>query len=147
MSKTKHILISILTYAFGLFMISGGIKHFTMPDPYMAMVPDLLEFKSFIVAASGVVEILLGILLFLKGRLATFGAAMLFIMMLFFLPLHIADLFRDTPNIKGFFPENADMHLVVWMRVGMQLVFILWALLVFRFQKAKNGCFIRKCKI
>lgn len=143
MKKIKKILLLILTYAFAIFMVNGGIKHFTTPEPYIQMVPTWLIFREFIVAASGIVEILLGAMLFLRGKIATLASALLLLMMLCFLPLHIADLFLESPRIAAFFPADADMHSVVWIRVGMQFLFILWSYVVFRFQREKNGCPIK----
>ncbi len=60
--------------------------------------PSFLPFKMFIIYASSVVEAGLGLLLFSK-KYAGLAVFRLLIMMIAFLPIHILDVFSDTPAI------------------------------------------------
>jgi uncharacterized membrane protein len=82
---------------FGLLMITAGSMHFINPEMYNPFMADWLP-KLAVNYVTGIVEILVGIAIFvpsLKGRasLATL------LMMIAFLPHHIADVFRENPAI------------------------------------------------
>lgn len=103
-----------LTFIFGAFMIFGGINHFLKPEIYYPFIPDFLP-QSFITLASGVLEIILGIGVFIPQTRskATMG---IFILMILFLPLHIWDLFKEHPAIGS--------HQAAMIRVPVQFLFI-----------------------
>lgn len=103
-----------LTFLFGAFMIFGGINHFLKPEMYVPFIPDFLP-QSFINLSSGILEIVLGIGVFIpKTRLKACRG--IFILMLLFLPLHIWDLFKEHPAIGS--------HQAAMIRVPVQLLFI-----------------------
>lgn len=54
----------ILTLLFGAFMIFSGINHFLKPDMYLPFIPDFLP-RALIIYLSGVVEIVLGLGVFI----------------------------------------------------------------------------------
>lgn len=103
-----------LTFLFGAFMIYGGINHFLKPEMYYPFIPDFLP-QSFINLSSGVLEIVLGIGAFIPQTRskATMG---IFILMIFYLPLHIWDLFKEHPAIGS--------RLAAMIRVPVQFLFI-----------------------
>ena len=70
------------------FYILAGVNHFVNPDFYYPMIPDYFPFPIFINAASGLLEIALGILILWKTtrRLAAYG---IMIMLLAFVPAHV----------------------------------------------------------
>lgn len=76
-----------------------------------------------IVYASGLVELLLGILLLIP-QYTKKAATGIIILMLLFLPIHIWDVFQETPAIGS---KQAAM-----IRVPVQFLFIGWAYLVKR---------------
>ncbi|MBR8705294.1 hypothetical protein IX307_001890 [Bacteroides pyogenes] len=135
MSKILHYIKEGLCYLLAIFMVLAGINHFTNTTPYISMVPNILPWHTFIVYGSGIVEIMVGIMLFFKGRIRIFGALLIFMMMLIFFPIHIADLFRETPSISGFVPANKNVHEFAIVRVIMQCILILWTYLVYRYIK------------
>ncbi|WP_343329853.1 DoxX family protein [Polaribacter staleyi] len=116
---------NLLRIVFALFMIYAGSQHFIKPDFFSVFVPDFLPFKSFIIYASGIVEILLGVFLIIPKytKLAAIG---ILILMLLFLPIHIWDVFTDTPAIGS--------HKAAVIRLPIQFILIA---LAYKFQKNK----------
>jgi len=111
MSKVWEVLRVILA----LFIIMGGIQHFMNPTFYFPFVPDFLVYKLAIIYVSGVVEILFGLLL-LINKYKSLGALAVLVLMLAFLPIHIWDVFSDTPAIGS--------HTAALIRLPIQLVLI-----------------------
>ncbi len=107
----------ILTFLFGAFMIFGGVNHFLKPEMYNPFVPDFLP-QTAITYLSGIAEIIVGIGVFIPRfrSMATLG---ILIMMIVFLPLHIIDVFKETPAIGS--------HKATLIRLPAQFVLILWA--------------------
>jgi uncharacterized membrane protein len=107
---TQRLFIAVIA----IWMLVGGTAHFLIPEYFYSIVPNFLP-KKFVVYASGVPEILIGLgVLWPKTRhIAGLGFSLL---CLSFLPLHIWDLFRDDPAIT---PFSAAI-----IRVVLQGVFI-----------------------
>ena len=107
---------TILRLLMAAFMIYGGVNHFLNPAFYEPFMPDFFP-KDLANYASGAVEIILGIgLLIPKYRkLAAWG---LIGLMIIFLPLHIWDLFKETPAIGS--------KTTAWIRIPVQFLFIAW---------------------
>jgi uncharacterized membrane protein len=107
----------VLTLLFGAFMIFGGVNHFLKPEMYFPFIPDFFpeEIINYLV---GIVEIVLGVGAFIpKFRAsATLG---IFLLMLAFLPLHILDVFSESPAIGS--------TQVALVRLPVQFVLIFWA--------------------
>jgi len=108
----------IVQYLLAIFMIYGGIKHFTSPLFYNPFVPHFLYYKTFIIYATGGLEIFLGLLL-LNAKYAKNAALGIFILMLIYLPIHIWDVFSDTPAM--------GTHKSALIRLPFQFLFITWA--------------------
>ncbi len=87
-------------------------------------MPAFLPAKTFIVYASGVVEILLGILLLIP-KYTKLAATGIILLMIAFLPIHIWDIFSENPAIGS---KNAAM-----IRLPIQFLFIAWAYGIRRF--------------
>ncbi|MBL4560230.1 MAG: DoxX family membrane protein [Labilibaculum sp.] len=100
---------------FAVFMIMGGVQHFLKPDFYLPFVPAFLPFPIAIIYLSGVVEIGLGLLLVFK-KYAGIAALGIFILMILFLPIHIWDVFSDTPAIGS--------HKAALIRLPFQFLFM-----------------------
>jgi len=114
----------VLQVLLALFLIYAGVKHFLTPEFYEPFVPAFLPAKTVIVYLSGVVEIVLGVLLFVP-KYTKKAATGVIVLMLIFLPVHIWDVFSDTPAIGS--------HTAAMIRVPFQFVFIAWAYAVKRF--------------
>ena len=108
----------VLQILLGIFMIFGGVQHFLNPEFYEPFVPGFLPFKSVVIFLSGVITVFLGALLFIP-KFTKFGAIGIFALMLVYLPIHIWDVFSETPAIGS--------HEAALVRLPVQFIFILWA--------------------
>jgi len=102
-----------------MFLILGGVQHFINPTNYIPFVPSFLPFTLAIIYISGLFEILFGLALFFKKH-ETIGAWGILILMLLFLPIHIWDVFSETPAIGS---HNAAL---IRLPVQFLLIFIAW---------------------
>lgn len=108
---------TILIKSFGAFMILGGITHFITPEMYFPFFPDAFP-KAIIVYASGVLEVAIGVGVFIK-RWSVYSIKAILILMILFLPLHVIDVFKDNPAIGS--------KLLAYIRLPLQFVLIYWA--------------------
>ncbi len=104
-----------LRIVFAIFMIMGGVQHFLKPDFYLPFVPSFLPFSMAIIYLSGLVEIGLGLMLIFK-KYAKIAALGILLLMFAFLPIHIWDVFSDTPAIGS--------HQAALIRLPIQFLFI-----------------------
>ncbi len=116
-----------LRFMLGIFLLVAGANHFLKPDFYLPILPEIVPFKTFLIASSGWVEVILGFGLLIPRfwRKAAWGVFILFIL---FLPLHMIDFFREDPAI--------GTHQVAFLRLLIQGVFIAWAWFVAHFSLA-----------
>ncbi len=124
-----YVIASILL---AVLMMVSGIQHLWNPNFYMPFVPGFLAFPLVIVYLSGIVELLLGVVtLFLNQKYTKYGLLGIFFLMLIFLPLHIADAFREQPIIGS--PNLAYIRLVI----QFLLVWLSWK--SYQFLSLKTG--------
>ncbi len=111
----------------GVIMVLAGIQHFRDPAMYGPIIPDGLP-KDLVTYVSGVVEFLLGVGMLLKRPrpLASLGVL---ILMIAFLPLHVADVFRDAPAMGS--------KLLAYLRLALQFLLIGWAWWVYKDARTK----------
>lgn len=114
--KKKWFLLKVIL---ALFLIFGGVQHFISPNNYIPFVPSFLPFTLAIIYVSGLFEILFGLALFFK-KLEIIGAWGILILMLLFLPIHIWDVFSETPAIGS---QNAAL---VRLPIQFLLIGISW---------------------
>lgn len=114
----------ILQVLLAVFLIYAGIQHFLKPAFYEPFVPAFLPAKTAVVYVSGVVELLLGVALLIP-KYTKVAATGIILLMLVFLPIHVWDVFSDTPAI--------GTHKAALIRLPFQFVFILWAYAIRRF--------------
>jgi len=119
----------ILKIVLAIFLIFGGLQHFIFPINYIPFVPSFLPFTVAIIYLSGLLEILFGFALFFK-KIEIIGAWGILILMLLFLPIHISDVFSETPAVGS---HNAAL---IRLPVQFLLIFIAW--------KVKNNISIHK---
>ena len=94
-----------------LFIIYAGAQHFINPDFFLKVIPPfLMKFGYPIVYISGVIEIAIGLLM-LTNKYQRIGALSFMWLMLFFLPLHIWDVFAENPFTGN--QQNALIRLVM----------------------------------
>jgi uncharacterized membrane protein len=107
----------ILTFLFGGFMIFGGVNHFLKPAMYLPFFADFLPAIA-LTYASGIVEIVVGIMVFIP-KYRSWGTLGILSLMLAFLPLHFFDIFREYPAV--------GTHQIAVIRLPIQFVLIAWA--------------------
>lgn len=112
----KQLFWTVLKIILALFMIYGGVQHFAKPDFYIPFVPSFLPYPVAIISISGVIEIVLGIVLLLNKKYAKWGALGVLVLMILFLPIHIWDVFSETPAIGS--------HNAALIRLPIQFVLI-----------------------
>ena len=117
-SKTFKIW-NILKIVIALFMIYAGIQHFLKPAFFMPFVPEFLPLKTTIIYASGVAEILVGVLLLIK-KYAKIGAIGILVLLFLFLPIHIWDVFSEAPAI------GSQKAALIRLPIQFLLIFIVW---------------------
>lgn len=115
----KKVLYIVFKYLLGILLVFGGVAHFTKTEFYLKAMPTYLPFHEFIVYASGVLEVVLGVLLVISKttRKAAIGIIILFIAIF---PANINMYLNHTD-----FPEMSETALLI--RLPIQLILIAWA--------------------
>ncbi len=110
-----------LRYLFGISMVGVGITHFTAADDFVAIVPPFLPAALALVYISGVFEILGGIGLQVERtrKFSAWGLIALFI------AVYPANIYMLVEGIG--FGDLEPSPVLLWARMPLQLVFILWA--------------------
>ena len=114
---------SLLKWPFAALFIISGIGHFVKSDTYLRLMPPYLPYHSELVALSGVVEAILGLLLLAPRtqRIAAYGL-MATLVAIFPANIHAA-MTAGTPNEAM---PGVSVTLA-WLRLPIQPVLILWA--------------------
>ena len=115
MKNVTNSIWNVILILMALFIAYGGAQHFSNSAFYIPFVPNFLPYKMEIIYFSGVVEIAVALLLTIK-KYRGIGTLALLILMIVFLPIHIWDVFSDTPAIGS--------HKAALIRLPIQLVFI-----------------------
>jgi uncharacterized membrane protein len=115
---------TISRWVFGVLLAGAGINHFANSDFYENIMPPYLPWPSALVAVSGAAEVLLGSALLVPrlARPAAFGIIALLIAV-FPANIHMA----AHPEL---YPEIPPA--ILWLRLPLQLVLVLWAYLYTR---------------
>lgn len=102
----------IVSILLAVLMMVAGVQHLWNPRFYLPFVPSFLPFPLAVVYLSGLVELLLGVVtLFLNQKYTKYGLLGICGLMVIFLPLHIADVFKEQPVIGS--PALAYIRLAV----------------------------------
>jgi uncharacterized membrane protein len=111
---------TILMVLLAAFMIFAGTMHFLRPGSFVAIVPGYLPYPLALVYISGFFEILFGAgLLIPKTRhYAAWGLILLYIAVF---PANVNMAIHQIPIRGEVYPIGN------WVRLPLQLVFILWA--------------------
>ena len=112
----------ILTFLFGAFMIYAGVNHFLKPAMFFPFIPDFLP-KEIVNYLVGIAEIAVGVCALIP-KLRSQGTLGILILMVVFLPLHIMDVFKESPAI--------GTHQAAMIRLPFQFVLIGWAWFIHR---------------
>ena len=111
-----------LTFLFGAIMVFAGVSHFRKPEIYLPFIPDFMP-EVAVNYVIGIIEIVVGIGVFVP-QYRTQAAWGIFFLMVAFLPLHIADVFKEIPAI--------GTHQAALIRLPFQFVLISWAWFITR---------------
>ena len=87
----------ITVYSLAILYVSVGITHFTNPNFFIPLVPPYLIFIEELVFISGIVEVVMGILLFFK-KSRKLGALMTIALLLAVFPANVYLYISDTPR-------------------------------------------------
>lgn len=105
---------TVLSFLFAAFIIYGGVNHFLKPAMYAPFIPSFLP-NDLVNYGTGVVEIILGVGVFIPKYRYQAGLG-LFVLMLIFLPLHVWDVFKEKPAIGS--------HQAALVRLPIQFLFL-----------------------
>ncbi len=103
----------------GIMYIAAGILHFVSPKFYLKIMPPYLPYHEFLVAASGLAEVVLGVLLFIPAT-RTWAAWGIILLLIAVFP---ANLYRAYGT-----DFQAMSPWIRWGRLPIQLLLIWWAL-------------------
>lgn len=117
------IIMITMRYLLALFWIGMGILHFVRPEFYIKIIPRYLPFPSFLVAFSGALEILAGILVIFEAT-APLGGLLIIGLLAVFMLVHI----NMLVHAKDRFSEHPLW--ILWIRVPLQFVLAYWAWVV-----------------
>jgi uncharacterized membrane protein len=114
---------ALLKWPFAALFIISGIGHFVRGDMYLRLMPPYLPYHTELVALSGMVEAVMGMLLLVPRtqRIAAYGL-MATLLAIFPANVHAA-LTAGTPN-EAMPGVSATL---AWLRLPIQPLLILWA--------------------
>lgn len=107
--------------ALALFMTFAGVMHFVSPEPFTRIVPPYLPYPLALVYLSGVFEILGGVGLMIPRLRRSAGIGLIAL----YIAVFPANLHMAINQIS--FGEGPTPPFLLWLRLPMQLVLILWA--------------------
>ncbi|MET1057733.1 MAG: MauE/DoxX family redox-associated membrane protein [Pedobacter sp.] len=107
----------IFTYLFAILLIGAGINHVINPAAYASLIPAWLPLNA-TNYFTALVEITLGGGLVFTGT-RPWAAIGTILLMIFFLPFHLYDVFREHPAVGS--------TLLALIRLPLQFVLIYWA--------------------
>ena len=109
----------VMRWLLGVVFVLAGVNHFLNPGFYVRMMPPYLPWHLGLVYASGVFEIVLGAMLFVRRvRVPAAWGLIALIVAVFPANIHMA----VNP---GLYPDFSPV--VLWMRLPLQGVLIAWA--------------------
>jgi uncharacterized membrane protein len=100
--------------------IFAGVMHFVKPRAYVKIMPDYFKYKTFLVYASGLAEIVCGATLFFEP-LKDFAIYGIVVMLLIFLTVHIN-------MLKGKKEALGIPKIILILRLPLQFLLIWWAI-------------------
>jgi uncharacterized membrane protein len=112
---------TVFRWIFTVVMVFAGVNHFLSPEPYVAMMPEVLPAHLALVYISGVAEIAggLGLILPQTRKLAAWGLILLFVAVF---PANVNMAINGLPLGTTELPAWA-----LWGRLPLQIGFIAWA--------------------
>lgn len=118
----------ISLYAMAALYMGAGIYHFINPEFYLSVMPEWLPEHELANAASGIAEIILGLLLLPEKTRRLSAWTIITMLSVFFFVIHI-------PMVFHFYSKDTLMFWIAVIRIPLQLVLINWA---WRFAKDRK---------
>ena len=117
-----------LTIAMSLFYTLAGLYHFINPVFYVGLVPESIDEKEFIIAISGLFEIILGLFLLFRETRKIAAISIIFMLIVFLFMVHF-------PMALDFFDSENPLLWFAILRIPIQFVLIYWAFRVSKIRK------------
>lgn len=111
----------VFKYLLAVLFIFAGIRHFIEPDFYTNIMPDYIPYPEFMVYLSGFTEVVAGILLAIPP-LSRWGAWFIIVHLIAFFSVH----FWMIQQKERYLSEDITIE-ILWLRIVLQVVFIVWA--------------------
>jgi uncharacterized membrane protein len=115
-----------LRWLLALLMVGVGVMHFARPEPFLLIMPPYLPWHLALVYLSGVAEVVLGAALLVSRTRSAAGWGLIAL----YVAVFPANLYQATSQVS--FSEEPISPLVLWGRLPLQLVFMVWAYAVSR---------------
>jgi uncharacterized membrane protein len=117
-----------LTIAMSIFYTLAGLYHFINPVFYVGLVPESVDEKEFIIAVSGLFEIILGLFLLFRETRKIAAIAIIIMLLVFLFVVHF-------PMALDFFDNENPLLWFAIIRIPIQFVLIYWAFRVSKIRK------------
>ena len=104
-------------------LVFTAIGHFVYPRGMVMMLPNIIPYKTAIIYATAVLEILAAVGLLLPAT-RSLTALLLMLFFIAVLPANINAAFKKVDYRKATYSGNNSNYL--WIRIPMQVLFILW---------------------
>ena len=123
-------------HALGIALVFAGVSHFTLLDSFRAHLPSWLPFRDPMVYATGVIEVVGGLALFVRRYRTRVGLAVAaYLVLVFPANVYVAVAGVDVPG-----SPDGWYH---WVRLPLQALFVWWALrstgVSIRFERESRG--------
>jgi uncharacterized membrane protein len=112
--------------AMSAMLLFSAVGHFVFSKGMSMMVPSFIPYKTQVVYATGVIEVLAAIGL-LVPEISKITAYLLMVFFILILPANIYAAIKNVDYQKGTYNGNGVTYL--WFRVPLQIFFIVWTYL------------------
>jgi uncharacterized membrane protein len=110
----------IMIVSMSVFYFCAGIYHFINPLFYIELVPTFIIEKEFVVAISGLTEIVLAVFLLFKETRKITSIVIILMLLLFLFLVHF-------PMVLDFYDNGNNFLWLAIIRIPIQLALIFWA--------------------
>lgn len=102
-----------------MFFILAGVNHFVTPDFYLGLMPPYIPWHKTMVALSGVLEVVGGVLVPTRWR--RFAGCYLIVLLIAIFPANVHATLTYAPTT-----DNILFAILLWLRLPFQGVLIWW---------------------
>ena len=105
-------------------LVFTGVSHFAMPDSFLVYFPSWVPFAKLIVYASGLVEIVGALALYVRRYRAQVGL----VLAAYFVLIFPGNVYAAVAGTEESLPGLVDAAWYPWVRLPFQALFVWWAL-------------------